>query len=136
MRLIELNIGGIKSVAKLMEDKSPIICDALWTALPLEAMANHAKFAGEEVFFTFSRNIGPPNAPRENPTWVGEMKPGQICLHGSMMVICYGEMEDERLPMNLIAQVTEDTFNDFRSSLVRSFRLPTKIEIRKKDGKE
>ena len=56
-RFIELEVGGIKSVAELLDDKAPFTCNALWDALPLDAIGNHAKFAGEEVFFIFSRSI-------------------------------------------------------------------------------
>ena len=131
-RLIELEVGGIKSTAELLDDKAPITCNALWDALPLDAIGSHAKFAGEEVFFTFSRYYAPPRGPRENPTAINLMKPGEITSGGSGMAICYGRMENETLPTNLIAKVTEDTFDAFRRSFIRCFSEPTKIIVRRK----
>ena len=131
-RLIELEVGEIKSVAELMDEKAPVTCNALWDALPLDAIGNHAKFAGEEVFFIFSRYYAPPRVPMENPVMTSLMKPGEIYGWGNMTVVCYGRMANETLPANFIAKVTEDTFNAFRRSFIRCFKEPIKIIVRRK----
>jgi hypothetical protein len=131
--LIEFTVGDTSFIVELMDEKAPKTCDGIWNALPLESDMHHAKFAGEEVFFEFSRPITDPRASIENLGYLPEMKAGQISSRGAMMVICYGRMENERFTVNLIGQVTEDTFEDFRDSMIRAFRNPgEKILIRKK----
>lgn len=46
---IEIIIGEEKGIAELFEDKAPTIVEAVWNALPLEGIVNHANFSGEEM---------------------------------------------------------------------------------------
>lgn len=41
---------NVKGVATLLDDAAPLTCDAVWTSLPLEGDAFHARWAGREVY--------------------------------------------------------------------------------------
>jgi hypothetical protein len=62
--------------AKLLDDRAPITCAAVWNALPLSGDVYHAKYARNEIYALF-----PPFAetepPLENPTVTPI--PGDLC---------------------------------------------------------
>lgn len=68
-RFIEVSLvkRGVHGTAKLLDDRAPITCAAVWDALPLSGDVYHAKYARNEIYALF-----PPFAisepPLENPT--------------------------------------------------------------------
>ena len=62
--------------AKLLDDRAPLTCAAVWDALPLAGDVYHAKYARNEIYALF-----PPFAshepPLENPTVTPI--PGDLC---------------------------------------------------------
>ena len=40
----------VRCVARLLDDKAPRTCEALWNALPLGGQAYHAKYARNEIY--------------------------------------------------------------------------------------
>ncbi|MFF6999336.1 DUF3830 family protein [Streptomyces sp. NPDC008313] len=77
-RYIEVSLvkRGVTCTAKLLDDKAPITCAAVWDALPLGGDVYHAKYARNEIYALF-----PPFAasepPLENPTVTPI--PGDLC---------------------------------------------------------
>lgn len=77
-RYIEVSLvkRGITATAKLLDDRAPITCAAVWDALPLAGDVYHAKYARNEIYALF-----PPFAesepPLENPTVTPI--PGDLC---------------------------------------------------------
>ncbi|MFD9000533.1 DUF3830 family protein [Streptomyces sp. NPDC059582] len=77
-RYIEISLvkRGIHCTAKLLDDRAPITCAAVWNSLPLSADVYHAKYARNEIYALF-----PPFAktepPLENPTVTPI--PGDLC---------------------------------------------------------
>lgn len=64
---IRLEKRDVACVARLLEDKAPRTCEAVWNVLPLSGDAYHAKYARNEIYA-----LVPPFAEREpgleNPT--------------------------------------------------------------------
>ena len=54
-------------MARLLEEKAPRTCEAVWNALPLGGDAYHAKYARNE-FYDLSPAFAAPEPGRENPT--------------------------------------------------------------------
>ncbi|QJT01935.1 DUF3830 family protein [Streptomyces asoensis] len=77
-RYLEVSLvkRGIHCTAKLLADRAPVTCDAVWNALPLAGDVYHAKYARNEIYALF-----PPFAetepPLENPTVTPI--PGDLC---------------------------------------------------------
>ena len=77
-RYIEVSLvkRGITCTAKLLDDRAPLTCAAVWDALPLGSDVYHAKYARNEIYALF-----PPFAtsepPLENPTVTPI--PGDLC---------------------------------------------------------
>lgn len=77
-RFIEVSLvkREIHCTAKLLDDRAPITCAAVWNSLPLSADVYHAKYARNEIYALF-----PPFAkrdpPLENPTVTPI--PGDLC---------------------------------------------------------
>ncbi|MDH6626634.1 hypothetical protein M2271_004451 [Streptomyces sp. LBL] len=77
-RYLEVSLvkRGITATAKLLDDRAPITCAAVWDALPLAGEVYHAKYARNEIYALF-----PPFAtsepPLENPTVTPI--PGDLC---------------------------------------------------------
>jgi len=75
-RRISIEVLGteVKAIAELEDEDAPQTCEALWGALavPLEAKAIHAMYAGREVFISdfpkVNRTFDAKNLPRENAT--------------------------------------------------------------------
>jgi len=75
-RRISIEVLGtkVKAIAELEDEDAPQTCEALWGALavPLEAKAIHAMYAGREVFIPdfpkVNRTFNPKVLPRENAT--------------------------------------------------------------------
>jgi len=75
-RRISIEVLGtkVKAIAELEDEDAPQTCEALWGALavPLEAKAIHAMYAGREVFIPdfpkVNRTFNPKTLPRENAT--------------------------------------------------------------------
>ncbi|MFD8721186.1 DUF3830 family protein [Streptomyces sp. NPDC059629] len=77
-RCIEVSLvsRGVTATARLLDDRAPLTCAAVWGALPLVGDVYHAKYARNEVYTLF-----PPFAeaepPLENPTVTPI--PGDLC---------------------------------------------------------
>ena len=77
-RYIEVSLvkREITATAKLLDDRAPVTCAAVWDALPLAGDVYHAKYARNEIYALF-----PPFAesepPLENPTVTPI--PGDLC---------------------------------------------------------
>ncbi|WP_167450074.1 DUF3830 family protein [Streptomyces hyaluromycini] len=77
-RCIEVSLisRGVTATARLLDDRAPVTCAAVWDALPLSGDVYHAKYARNEIYALF-----PPFAatepPLENPTVTPV--PGDLC---------------------------------------------------------
>ncbi|WP_093840556.1 DUF3830 family protein [Streptomyces aidingensis] len=73
---VALEKRGVRCVAKLLDDRAPVTCAAVWEALPLAGDVYHAKYARNEIY-----TLVPPFAerepPLENPTITPI--PGDLC---------------------------------------------------------
>ncbi|MFJ3928635.1 DUF3830 family protein [Streptomyces sp. NPDC090029] len=73
---VSLDRRGARCTARLLDDRAPAACAAVWGALPLSGEVYHAKYARNEVYALF-----PPFAdaepPLENPTVTPI--PGDLC---------------------------------------------------------
>ena len=51
-RYIEITLKkrGISCVARLLDEKAPRTCEAVWNALPQEGEVYHAKYASNEIY--------------------------------------------------------------------------------------
>lgn len=77
-RFIRVSLAGrgVHGTAKLLDDRAPVTCAAVWDALPQSGDVHHAKYARNEIYALF-----PPFAaaepPLENPTVTPV--PGDLC---------------------------------------------------------
>ncbi|MEU2584709.1 DUF3830 family protein [Streptomyces avermitilis] len=73
---VALDKRGVRCTARLLDDRAPLTCQAVWDALPLGSDVYHAKYARNEIYALF-----PPFAaqepPLENPTVTPV--PGDLC---------------------------------------------------------
>ncbi|NGN68239.1 DUF3830 family protein [Streptomyces sp. A7024] len=77
-RFIEVSLAkrGVTCTAKLLQDRAPITCEAVWNALPLGGDVYHAKYARNEIY-TLIPTFAPSEPPLENPTITPI--PGDLC---------------------------------------------------------
>ncbi|MBB5935138.1 DUF3830 family protein [Streptomyces zagrosensis] len=77
-RFIEVSLDkrGVRCTAKLLTDRAPVTCDAVWNALPLGGDVYHAKYARNEIY-TLLPPFAPQEPPLENPTVTPI--PGDLC---------------------------------------------------------
>ena len=77
-RFIEVSLDkrGVSCTAKLLDDRAPITCEAVWNALPLGGDVYHAKYARNEIYALFPP-FAPEEPPLENPTITPI--PGDLC---------------------------------------------------------
>ncbi|MFJ2603549.1 DUF3830 family protein [Streptomyces sp. NPDC091279] len=77
-RHIEISLvkRGVTATAKLLDDRAPITCAAVWDALPLAGDVYHAKYARNEIYALFPP-FAPAEPPLENPTVTPI--PGDLC---------------------------------------------------------
>src|ERR1044072_2454841 len=68
-RFIEVSLAkrGVTCTAKLLDDRAPLTCAAVWDALPLGGDVYHAKYARNEIYALFPP-FAPEEPPLENPT--------------------------------------------------------------------
>ncbi|WP_225096301.1 DUF3830 family protein [Streptomyces sp. CoH27] len=73
---VSLDKRNVHCTARLLTDRAPLTCEAVWEALPLSGDVYHAKYARNEIYALF-----PPFAstepPLENPTVTPI--PGDLC---------------------------------------------------------
>lgn len=77
-RFIEVSLPkrAVTATAKLLDDRAPITCEAIWNALPLGSDVYHAKYARNEIY-TLVPAFAPQEPPLENPTITPI--PGDLC---------------------------------------------------------
>jgi Protein of unknown function (DUF3830) len=77
-RYLEVSLAkrGVRCTAKLLDDRAPLTCDAVWNALPLGGDVYHAKYARNEIY-TLLPTFAPVEPPLENPTITPI--PGDLC---------------------------------------------------------
>ncbi|MER6343218.1 DUF3830 family protein [Streptomyces sp. NPDC001595] len=73
---VALNKRDVRCTARLLDDRAPLTCSAVWEALPLVGDAYHAKFARNEIYALFPPLTG-VEPPLENPTVTPI--PGDLC---------------------------------------------------------
>ncbi|MEU3789079.1 DUF3830 family protein [Streptomyces fructofermentans] len=73
---VSLSERGVHCTARLLDDRAPITCGAVWDALPLSGDVYHAKYARNEVYALFPA-FAPAEPPLENPTVTPV--PGDLC---------------------------------------------------------
>ncbi|MBQ0848795.1 DUF3830 family protein [Streptomyces sp. NPDC057620] len=73
---VSLSKRGVHCTAKLLDDRAPITCEAVWNALPLGGDVYHAKYARNEIYALFPA-FAPTEPPLENPTVTPI--PGDLC---------------------------------------------------------
>ncbi|MCF6525997.1 DUF3830 family protein [Streptomyces sp. JJ36] len=77
-RFIEVSLDkrGASCTAKLLDDRAPVTCEAVWNALPLGGDVYHAKYARNEIYALLAP-FAPEEPPLENPTITPI--PGDLC---------------------------------------------------------
>ncbi|MBE9498830.1 MULTISPECIES: DUF3830 family protein [Streptomyces] len=77
-RFIEVSLDkrGVSCTAKLLDDRAPLTCAAVWDALPLGGDVYHAKYARNEIYALIPP-FAPQEPPLENPTITPI--PGDLC---------------------------------------------------------
>ncbi|UWM51170.1 DUF3830 family protein [Streptomyces carpaticus] len=73
---VSLDKRGVSCTARLLTDRAPITCHAIWDALPLGGDVYHAKYARNEIY-TLVPPFAPEEPPLENPTITPI--PGDLC---------------------------------------------------------
>ena len=74
---IRLEKRGVSCTARMLDDKAPRTCEAVWNALPQAGDAYHAKYARNEIY-SLVPAFADPEPGRENPTITPI--PGDVCL--------------------------------------------------------
>ncbi|MFJ5263641.1 DUF3830 family protein [Streptomyces sp. NPDC088387] len=67
---------GVTCTARLLDDRAPVTCEAVWQALPLGGDVYHAKYARNEIYALFEP-FAATEPPLENPTVTPI--PGDLC---------------------------------------------------------
>jgi hypothetical protein len=105
--LIEFERGG-KIAGTLFEDRAPDTCHAILKALPVDAEALHAMWAGEEIFF----QRFPAQFDYEHATQ--EVQPGALAMvpRSSSFCIFYGRAiprgaVDQEIDVTVFGQVDD-----------------------------
>jgi hypothetical protein len=77
-RFIEVSLAkrGVTCTARLLDDRAPLTCAAVWDALPLVSDVYHAKYARNEIYALFPA-FAEQEPPLENPTVTPI--PGDLC---------------------------------------------------------
>lgn len=77
-RFIEVSLAkrGVSCTARLLDDRAPVTCAAVWDALPLGGDVYHAKYARNEIYALLPP-FAPQEPPLENPTVTPI--PGDLC---------------------------------------------------------
>ncbi|MEV0927677.1 DUF3830 family protein [Streptomyces spongiicola] len=77
-RFIEVSLTGreVRCTARLLDDRAPLTCQAVWDALPLAGDVYHAKYARNEIYALFPA-FADREPPLENPTVTPI--PGDLC---------------------------------------------------------
>ncbi|MFI6941819.1 DUF3830 family protein [Streptomyces sp. NPDC050418] len=73
---VSLDKRGVRCTARLLTDKAPLTCAAVWDALPLGSSVYHAKYARNEIYALFPA-FAEKEPPLENPTVTPI--PGDLC---------------------------------------------------------
>lgn len=73
---VSLAERGVSCTAKLLDDRAPLTCAAVWDALPLGGDVYHAKYARNEIYALFEP-FARTEPPLENPTVTPI--PGDLC---------------------------------------------------------
>lgn len=73
---VSLAKRGVSCTARLLSDRAPLTCEAVWNALPLGGDVYHAKYARNEIY-TLLSPFAPAEPPLENPTVTPI--PGDLC---------------------------------------------------------
>jgi hypothetical protein len=73
---VSLAKRGVSCTARLLTDRAPITCAAVWQALPLGGEVYHAKYARNEIY-TLLEPFAAEEPPLENPTVTPI--PGDLC---------------------------------------------------------
>ena len=71
-RFIEVSLAkrGVSCTAKLLDDRAPVTCEAVWNALPLGGDVYHAKYARNEIYALVAAvrpQEPPPGEPDNHP---------------------------------------------------------------------
>ncbi|WP_181788429.1 DUF3830 family protein [Streptomyces phytophilus] len=77
-RFVEVSLAkrGVRCTAKLLDDRAPVTCAAVWDALPLGGDVYHAKYARNEIYALLPA-FAEAEPPLENPTVTPI--PGDLC---------------------------------------------------------
>ncbi|MFJ3099962.1 DUF3830 family protein [Streptomyces sp. NPDC086835] len=73
---VALSKRGVECTARLLFDKAPLTCAAVWAALPLAGDVYHAKYARNEIYALLPA-FAAQEPPLENPTVTPI--PGDLC---------------------------------------------------------
>ncbi|MEU4036575.1 DUF3830 family protein [Streptomyces collinus] len=73
---VSLDRRNVHCTARLLDDRAPLTCAAVWEALPLGGDVYHAKYARNEIYALFPPLVS-TEPPLENPTVTPI--PGDLC---------------------------------------------------------
>ena len=98
-KYIELEVEGVKAVARLLEEDAPETCRRVWDLLPIEETLRHLSWAGEGAFFKTDL-LRDPNFPLENR--VSFYHPGTISYRPENVefALSYGQCQARTLMGN------------------------------------
>jgi hypothetical protein len=133
-REIEIEIGKTVAVAKLLEEKAPKTCDAIWKELPFENEAHHAKIAGTEIYFMVVPKILVEEM--ENPVKVHATPPGTVSYFPPRpyVQIFLGDLlKVWDIDVNAFAVITEN-LQGIKMAARRAWRMPGERVILRKKG--
>ncbi len=142
MRRIEIELDGVVAVARLLDDKAPLTCQALWDCLPIQDRTIHVAWSGAAWRTEKNYPLRPQDAVREN--LVTEIQPGDIIYHANFAIpnlkvgFPYGPSQwlapyGKVLPVDLIGKI-EENLKPFIAVCERIlFEGPKTVVIRRKD---
>ncbi len=117
MRYIEIQLDNVKVKARLLDDRAPELCQALWDVLPIEDTVAHAQWSGK-MFHTGANNwlsYQPGAKGLENET--GFQSPGDVVYYppARELAVAYGDSQFCWVTGNLIVStvaVIEDDLTE------------------------
>ena len=143
MRFIEIELDGVKVTARLLDDKAPKLCQALWDLMPINEIAAHAQWSGA-MFRTTKNNwldfkVDYPQA-LENRS--GFQAPGDVVFHppAKELAIAYGEAQFRWVTGNLVvstvAAIQDDLTELSKKAVQLQFNGAKMMSVRAKSEKE
>lgn len=118
MRRIEIELDGVVVTARLLDDKAPKLCQAIWDVLPIDEMAAHAQWSGAMFRTTKNKWLDfKVDYPQALENRGGFQAPGDVVFYppAKELAIAYGEAQFSWVTGNSIVStiaVIEDDLSE------------------------